>query len=269
MREYRLIELATTRYLFISIAIAISVSTSLALSLIIKGYLDLDQLSTVVDTAVKLLGVIIGAIWALNRYYISRFDVPQLRVDCSFDLVEGPELSPVSQDDLLLFRLDIVNTGKAALPPSRQQVLVEKIWLEGNKTQLEEIFRWPVQGRHPTPPVEPGSWSAVNFALPIAPSVIAIRIYIDLIMEGGPRWTWHRSFRVRARSTMKREQPTLASRSFKPKSRSATGSEAAPASVAPLRANEPPLEVRKNSRLLSARRQVNFKKTKDATRISL
>jgi hypothetical protein len=192
--------LATTRFFLWSVFGVVTITLGFLSYVLARGYSNLEQLSRGVDIVVKVMAVLGGGSWALNRYYMSRSDVPQLKIESALDLVEGHEFSPPSESDLLLYRLDIVNTGKTVIPSFQQAIIFEAVFPGGTEARYEEIHRWPEHGMHLSGEVEPGSWSAVNSALPISASVVAIRIFIDLVLEGGSRWTWHRTFRVRGKA---------------------------------------------------------------------
>lgn len=56
-------------------------------SVLLSGRFSLDQVAKLTDTLLKALAILIGALWSLNRYFISRIDQPQLRVEATIDTV--------------------------------------------------------------------------------------------------------------------------------------------------------------------------------------
>ena len=97
---------------------------------------------------------------------------------------------------LLIARLDVVNTGKTLLSQMDQFLLLTEVSPAEHGVKERTLLRWPAQGTHPVGPIEPGSWSAINFAHPISSSTVAIRLYTELQVEGKAAWTWHKTFKL-------------------------------------------------------------------------
>lgn len=152
---------------------------------------SLATVSAVVDTSFKIAAVIVGTAWALNRYFTSRVDVLQLRVDSVVELMSA------SDQRLFVCRLDIVNTGKSLTSPFAQVLELQSLVLRDGVVEYETFHRWPEECQHPGSPIEPGSWSAVSIAVVLPPAVDVIQVYLELEFEGGDLWTWHRHYSAR------------------------------------------------------------------------
>lgn len=195
---FRLLERPTTNYFIITILILVA-AVIVGFALAVALGTDLEALSRFVDAVTKCLAVLIGTVWALNRYFTSRTDVVQLRVDAGIDTIRSNAFSnsqPVTSG-LLAFRLDIVNTGKSLIAPFHQLLEVHAVQpSETGGIEYVEIARWPAEGLHPGGPIEPGSWSALNSEIPIRDDVKAVRLYLELHLEEDRRWTWHKTFGI-------------------------------------------------------------------------
>jgi hypothetical protein len=192
-----LVEPIVTTYLVQSISIF---SIIVSLIILMTNYykiLDLDRLSKLMDVILKSLALIAGLLWAGNRYFVLRTDMPQLRVDADVKLVRNvPTLGSEGQPALLIYRLDIVNTGKTLLHLLNEHVEIDAVYAGMEECRYECLYRWPVEGEHPGGLIEPGSWSAINDVLSCSSVIQVVRVYIKLQLAGGDDWTWHRTFAV-------------------------------------------------------------------------
>jgi len=197
MLRNRFLEAATTKYLIASIfLILFLIIASFALVL---GYriTELDKLSKFVDAIFKAMAILLGMIWTLNRYYIGRADTTRLRVDSDVSAIpfseadlKGPELA------LLIFRLDIVNTGAVLIPTYQQRLEIESVRPSDKGIVHTPLYRWPDTGKHPGGPIEPNSWAAINDSISIPASVRAVRFYLEIELPQENKWTWHKTFCV-------------------------------------------------------------------------
>lgn len=170
--------------------------------LINKKNFDLDELSVFVDLVFKTIALLIGTLWIVNRYYISRADTSQLKVDADVSLIPAAAFgTPATERSLLIFRLDIINTGKSMIGPYNEFLDVQAVYPSENKVEYISLKRWPEVGMHPGGTIEPGSWSAINDVVSVPSTLQAVRILvgIDLAREGV--WSWHKTFSIAQIST--------------------------------------------------------------------
>ena len=60
--------------------------------------------------------------------------------------------------ELLIARLDVVNTSATLIPYLEQHVVVEAVRLAGSALQYESIYQWPDEGFEKSGRLEPSSW---------------------------------------------------------------------------------------------------------------
>ena len=196
MLRNRYLEAATTKYVIFTVC-SILVLTIAVFALILGFRLtELDKLSKFVDAVFKSMAVLLGMIWTLNRYYVGRADITQLRVDADVSTVSYSNNSSISDLSLLIFRLDVVNTSAVLIPPYQQSLEIDSVEPCANGTVYRPLYRWPDSGKHPGGPIEPSSWSAINNALSIPANVKAVRVYIEIELSPENTWTWHKMFDV-------------------------------------------------------------------------
>jgi hypothetical protein len=178
-----------TRRFLLTISILLLVSWGIFALVVLKGT-TVEVAAKVVDAIFKIAAVVVGGAWTLNRYFTARTDELQLCVDAVVDFV-----SPDSEGDgMFICRLDVVNTGKALTPAFGEFIAIESATVDHNDVVYKPLMRWPDRGFHPSGPIEPGSWSALSFAIPLMRSTKVVRIYLELHFEGGKAWNWHRHF---------------------------------------------------------------------------
>lgn len=195
MKRYRFLEAATTKYLVLAVLFVIIVTVGSFVLVLIYGLTDVDTLATFVDAVFKTVALFVGAIWALNRYFTERTDVTQLRVDSDVSIIRDKEFEG---DDcnlaLLIYRLDVVNTGTSLIPDYNQYLEIDAVHPSAEGIQYKHLSRWPPIGLHPGGPIEPDSWSAINDAISIPADVKAVRLYLELQLSENNTWTWHKTF---------------------------------------------------------------------------
>jgi hypothetical protein len=195
-RGFRLLKLATTEYLVVTVALSLILVVAGLIAVLGFGIVDRDVLSTFLDLLIKA-GAMIGAVaWGLNRYFMGRTDIPQLRVEPFLSTIP-PERFPrkSSACSLLLYRLDIMNTGKTLITPKGEFVEIHAIVPEaGGDFKAEPLYRWPREGYREGNPIEPGSWSAISDMVALSRDIQAIRLYVEIAITDESKWTWHRIF---------------------------------------------------------------------------
>jgi len=169
--------------------------------LLSSGVTNLNDLATFADAVVKTVAVIVGALWVLNRHYTNRVDVPQLRVDAEVSAIPPPKFSnQVANHSLLIYRLDIVNTGKTLIPPMEQYLEVHGVIPSSDGVEYVPLSRWPLTGTHPPGQIEPNSWNAINDAIAIPSNIQAVRFFIDLQLNGKGFYSWHKTFDISSKA---------------------------------------------------------------------
>jgi hypothetical protein len=193
MREMRRLRAAfTSDFLFTTGVLAAAVTVGLGVMFLLIP--EPDKAADAVQALVTALAVLIGACWALNRYFVTRVDEIQLRVDTVVDCVPAAAFAEPSSG-LLLVRADVVNTGKVLIEGLRHALQVQTVRPRGSVVVQEHLVRIPAEGVSGPSKIEPGSWAAINFAHPIGPEVRAVWILLEM-QVGERRWTWHRTFKL-------------------------------------------------------------------------
>jgi hypothetical protein len=192
----RFIEAAVTKYLFVTVFLIFILIVGIYAFLLNNNFLELNKLAGFVDAVFKAMAVLLGLIWTLNRYYIKRSDTTQLRVEYDLNTISFPETGSGSEElALLIFRLDVVNTGGVLIPVYQQNLRIESVTPLKDDIKYDMLYQWPDSGTDTGGPIEPGSWSALNGAVPIPAGVRAVRIFIGIQLPDNP-WTWEKTLDV-------------------------------------------------------------------------
>lgn len=173
--------------------VAVAMATAL-------GFMEpwrLDAASKIVDAVVKFMVAAIGGVWALNRYFAGRTDQLQFRVEPSVEYVEGSAFGGARSTGLMLCRLVLVNTGRTLIAPLQHFVEIASVTPTPSDVRHHVFWRWPQEGTHPGLPIEPGSWAAVSFEVPIAAEVRVVWVYIEFQSAGKRVVNWHQSFALK------------------------------------------------------------------------
>ncbi len=158
---------------------------------------SIEKMSKILDVTIKSAALIVGSLWAANRYFVLRTDVPQIRVDADVRAIRNfPTQGSDDKPGLLIFRLDVINTGKTLIQPFDHRVQIDSVSPDGGGVGHETRYKWPEEGFHPGGPIEPGSWSAINDEFACPESVKAVRIFVEIRPANGNSWTWHRTYEV-------------------------------------------------------------------------
>ena len=188
------LEIITTKYLILTVFLIVVITIFVYIFVTVRGYISLDILSKYVDIVFKTLAVIIGAIWGLNRYFAARTDALQIRVDPDVKIVRDKSYG---RKALLIYRLDIVNTGRTLIPQFAYFITIEKVSPSKEiEPSYELLYRLPQTGLQGSGEIEPNSWSAINDSISISSNIKAIRIYIEIHITSGNVWTWHKTFKL-------------------------------------------------------------------------
>jgi hypothetical protein len=178
---------------FLQIAAILSGSIVLAICVALsKRLITLETLSKATDSLLKGLAIMIGALWTLNRYFATRTDYPQLKVEMATDLIPSDLLGKNQDQGIFTYRLDVVNTGKVLLPVTGYRVELANVFINNGSIVFEHLHQWPAEGMHQGSPIEPGSWGAISNAIVCPKDVQAIRVFLEIELEGKAQWTWHR-----------------------------------------------------------------------------
>ena len=189
------LETATTKHPVESVALSVLAVVVMFVTLLHFRIVEIQMLNALIDSLLKATALIGGAVWALNRYFTGRTDIPQLRVDPLVSVIPSRRFTGnPSGRSLLIYRLDIVNTGKTLIEQFEQSVEIHAVVLERGGITYRPISRWPTEDTHPGRPIEPGSWAAISNVLPVSQDIQAVRIYLELRLNNGTKWDWHRVF---------------------------------------------------------------------------
>jgi hypothetical protein len=164
--------------------------------LVAWNVVGLDSLSKFIDVVFKVLAVVIGALWTLNRHLVSRTDAPQIRVDHDVKVVRANPSRTAASGALLLYRFDVVNTGKTLIRPLEQVLQIHALEPAHGEVTYRQLVRWPAAGTHPSGGIEPGSWSAISSAIAVDASILAVHAHLELRLGPVRLWTWHKTFDV-------------------------------------------------------------------------
>jgi hypothetical protein len=158
-------------------------------TVIILDWFSLKDINNFVDAALKVGVALIGAAWALNRLFTTRADAPQLRVDGSACRVEGAYFGTGSRDDLVLCHIEATNTGKTLLSGYTWSLNVHVV-RPGDDERLLAMFP-----AHTMPPIEPGSWAAIDLSTPSPTDVAVVRLLVEVLDSSNElTWTWHHTY---------------------------------------------------------------------------
>lgn len=188
----RFLRRVVTKHIFASAALCVTAYILGMYTILHLNLVAFDDMVKVVDSIFKATVVIASSIWALNRYYILRVDEPQFRIDSEVKKVVFLE----NDSAILIFRLDLVNTGKTLVEPFEHFVEVQAVNPGPDGPELTEIYRWPNDESHPGGPIEPGSWVAINDQFCCPKDLLVVRLFVGVMAASGGGWTWHKSFDV-------------------------------------------------------------------------
>ena len=196
-RSMAQVETVLTRYFVWTVLALVLVPIGAFTLIVTLTSVSLDDANKYVDTVVKMLAGLVGAAWALNRFFANRADALHVRLDPHVSLVPQGDSSSPDSDALLLYRVEIINTGR---------VLFKDYWVEVEiaSVEVDTESRKPVYfvadevPRHAGGPIEPGSWAAVSGAVVVAGNLRAVRLAAQIENRAGSSWTWHQLFSVGA-----------------------------------------------------------------------
>lgn len=194
--SHKWLESLTTRYLLSTIIVSICLPAFAIFGILQTGVVKIDEVAQFIDSSLKISVVIVGALWAVNRYFVQGTDVPQLRVDVDLTTIRFD----TGDKALMLYRLDIVNTGSSQIPEFEHRVKIENIYVKDGELRIAPLYLWPESGSHPGGAIEPGSWAAVNDQFLCPADVAAARVFIEVRVPAQRAWTWHKTFDVSGRA---------------------------------------------------------------------
>ena len=79
--NFKPLEFLSPKFAIIAIFTLIFIVPLSIIAIINSGITNIDTLATFIDAVFKVIALLIGALWALNRYYSTREDAIQIRVD--------------------------------------------------------------------------------------------------------------------------------------------------------------------------------------------
>ncbi len=79
MGRYRTLEVISTKFLGATAIVTIALVVA-AYSLVVREHwADVDKLAKFTDAVFKTVALLLGTLWAVNRYFVERTDAPQFR----------------------------------------------------------------------------------------------------------------------------------------------------------------------------------------------
>ena len=179
---------AFTTYFGYTVIFAVLLPITVLFLVVGLSAVSLADANRTIDPVIKLLALVVGASWALNRFFVNRTDAQHVRIECAVDSVRGSAAE--ARPSLLLYRIEVVNTGKVLLNDYTIEVKVESVSVSASGPSAHYELLDHVD-QHPGGAIEPGSWSAVSKAAVIPVNVQAVRIWVEVLSQSGPSWTWH------------------------------------------------------------------------------
>jgi len=159
-------------------------------ALVSTDAITLTNAKDAADVGIKTIGLLAGAVWALNRHLVTRADAKHLRVDAVVQVL--PTSDPTAA--LLIARLDVVNTSATLIPYLEQRVVVEAVRLADSALQYDSIYQWPDEGFEKSGRLEPSSWAALNFEAPVSSAADAVIVNLYVQLPDKTAWSWVRTF---------------------------------------------------------------------------
>ena len=199
-----LVEKLAMRWFFPTATVAVGGVVALFALVGWRDLFSLEDVSKFVDTTIKAVLLVVGAMWSLNRHCTERVDAPQLRIDADVSSLPAAAFEG-SPSGLLVVRLDVVNTGKRLIDAYENRLEIHRVDPGGEGPTSQKLHEWPLRAAddrawHDGPPIEPGSWAAVNEAIALSDDVRAVRVFFEIQPKEGGRhrdgwtgWTWHKT----------------------------------------------------------------------------
>jgi hypothetical protein len=88
MKNFRLLETLTTKFFIPTFIFLLVITVSSVVVFGATNLISIDLLSKYVDVVVKILAFLAGGLWVLNRYFVNRTDIMQLRIDHDVQVVK-------------------------------------------------------------------------------------------------------------------------------------------------------------------------------------
>ena len=199
MRKAKLVgflEELTTTYLMTFILIVVLLPVGIYAAILALKLTSAISLASFVDSVFKTVAILVGAAWTLNRYFVSRTDELQIKVEADVKIIPSSKFSNVQGKSLLLYRIDIINTGKVLITEGQKFIVINSVTPTKDGVKHEQLHRWPSEGFHRAGRIEPGSWSAANNAISVPQEVKAVHVYLEFVSPDKSKWTWHKTFDV-------------------------------------------------------------------------
>jgi hypothetical protein len=194
-RPYKLADELFSHYFGWVVAAVALVPVGILTVILAVGLVSLDEANMYVDSAVKILVAGVGAAWALNRYFIGRVDVKQIRVDAELQLVPQAGQGGGNSKALLTCQVEVTNTGKTKLDEYTLEVEVAQVSID-QTTSGTHLSRLGGLATHPGPVIEPGSWASISLPLVVDSDVDVVRVLLEIEPKSGTGWSWHRMYHL-------------------------------------------------------------------------
>jgi hypothetical protein len=152
---------------------------------------SLEEINMFVDTILKCLAVILGAVWFLNRYFAERKDVPKFEIQLDFE-----SISLVSKRRMLIYRFDLLNKSNVLFKDYKYSLRIDGFSEKESKVICENLLRIPESNYNEGLPIEPNSWTAINNELIIDNKIVAVRFFYELNKIDKTIFTWHKTYKL-------------------------------------------------------------------------
>jgi hypothetical protein len=190
MQENKLIRLLVTKYLILVISTIVIFILGVWYVLLKKDY-PVETINKTVDTVFKLMAIVIGFVWFLNRYFSERKDIPKFDVEVKIDSVFADQNSR-----LLIYRLDLFNRANVLFSNFETYMVIDAIEVRNGEIIKYTVQKLPSEGCFTELNIEPNSWTAINAELLLNQKVLALRFYYEIRKKGALMWSWHKTYKV-------------------------------------------------------------------------
>jgi len=193
MKNNRALENISTKRL-IPISILVIIGVPIAVTILTEAnVIDVDKFSTIVDSTVKIIGLIVGFLWFANRYFVNRIDFQHLKVE---GVVNKFKMDDSANKHLLNYNTQITNSGETLIKELSHYIEIQEIKIVADEVVFETIYRFPDNGYHKGINIEPDSWIALNDSFIVKDDIKVVRIFIEMNIDNKRDWTWHKDFEI-------------------------------------------------------------------------
>ena len=147
MRNYKILERLATKYLIPLVILIVILVPILYYLILYMKVTNIAFLTGFIDISFKTIALFIGAIWTLNRLFISRTDSSHIKVEADLSKIHSSVLK--KEKSLLVYRLDLLNSGNTLLNPYEYYIEIQSVVPLIDDVEYSTIYRFPKKGFHP------------------------------------------------------------------------------------------------------------------------